>query len=517
MTKLTDLPEEALAELLGLQVDKASKWLQIARSISDGSYPPWMEERFGDLETSAFLRRSSVEELMRFSAEEVKDLRETGRFHRRFPYLKPEKPTDHETRIRYLRDLLADEVEFEARYPAAYEVLFGNSPAISGLPLPSFDVRILRNDPHPSIVPAGWGQNWKQAQDVGDAYSLTFERRAEGPPLVDQGLARLDFGYIRGLLLAVLSREEYAERVATELHHEAVREKVRAPARSLVRLTDLRLANTSGLKNLSELQKASRQSLESLERPITRDGVLQWKRDLLRKDAVSAERSVNEETEIARVSFAAAAILLFLDFDVPGIEDASSLLLATGTCKLAEIVQKLSRSLDLRTADLEELLAYRPEGRPPGPGQDLYQALVAYRMGQEVAEVARDLGITPYRSSPTETGDGGSGGTKHWKKTLEEKLKRGAEVEKEKYPLARAVFANRGKSRVIAKAKAAYQVHEEWAWSDPEEPAWGNVGGRISVNASTNSGLEVTKAYVQLGSCLHRGLNPYPTIPNFRI
>lgn len=517
VTKLTDLSVEALADLLGLQVDKAGKWLQVARSISDGSYPPWMEEWFGDLETSDFLRRSSVEELMQLSVEDVEDLRRTGRFHRRFPHLKPEQPTNDATRIRYLQDLLADEVEFEARYPAAYEVLFGNTAAISGLPMPSFDIRVLRNYPRPSVLPAGWSGAWKQAQDIGDAFSFTFERRTEGPANVDQDFARLDLGYVRGLLLAILGREEYAERVATELHHEAVRERLRAPSSSLVRLTDLRLATAPELRNLAELEKASLRSLESLARPITRNMVLKWKQELLRKDTVSANSSADEETEIARVSFVAAAILLFLDLDVPGVEDASSPVIARRTCDLAENIHKLSRHLDRRAADMEKLLAYRSEGRPSAHGQRLREALVAYRMGKEASDVARDLGINPYSPSPSEPGGADFGGTKHWKKSLAEKLARAGEVEQEKCPLAAAVFANRDKPRVAFKSRVAFRVYEEWCRLGPEEPPWGNVGGRIGVNASTYFGLEVTRAYVQLGSCLRRGLVPDPTHPDFRI
>lgn len=517
MTKLTDLSEEALADLLGVRADKAGTWLQVARSISEESFPPRLEKWLDELETSAFLRRSSVEELMRLSVEDVEELQRTEIFYRRFPYLKPERPTNDETRIRYLRDLLADEMEFESRYPAAYEVLFRNSAAISGLPLPSFDVRVLRNDPRPSVLPAGWFEDWKQAQDVGDAYSLTFERRAPGPANVDQDFARLDIGHIRGLLLAILSREEYAERVATELHHEAVREKLRAPARSLVRLTDLRLATAPELRNLAELEKALRRSLESLGRPITQNVVLKWKRDLLQRDAVTADRPPEEQTEIARVSFAAASILLFLDLDVPEVEDASSPVLARRTRDLAGNIQKLSGHLDRRAADMEKLLAYRSEGRPSGPGQEVYEALIAYRMGKEIAEVARDLGITPYSFSPSESDVRDFGGTKHWKRSLEKKLKRGGEVEKEKYPLATAVFANHGEPSVEAKAKAAFQVCQEWLQLGHEELNWDSVGERIGVNASTDAGLEETKAYVQLGSCLRRGLDPDPTSPNFRV
>jgi hypothetical protein len=138
-------------------------------------------------------------------------------------------------------------------------------------------------------------------------------------------------------------------------------------------------------------------------------------------------------------------------------------------------------------------------------------------MGMKLDTIAKYLGITPYQSSPSEPGGSDHGGTKDWKIKLAAKLERGAELEKEKYPLATAVFANRHKPRIEAKARLAYHAFREETQQPPSEERWlwPNTGSRINLDASTDSGLEVVKAYVQLGSCLERNLNPFPTLSNF--
>ena len=74
--------------------------------------------------------------------------------------------------VRHLRGLLGAKVEFEARYPAAFEVLFPLALLILlvGLSI-LFVARILKNAPALSVVPAGWNQDWRVAQDSGDAFS----------------------------------------------------------------------------------------------------------------------------------------------------------------------------------------------------------------------------------------------------------------------------------------------------------------------------------------------------------
>jgi hypothetical protein len=517
MTNLKNLTAPELAGLLGLPLEKARRWLEVAQSLS-------VEEDalsvrlFGDLESATSLRRSSVKELMELSVEEVERLKRTGEFHRRFPYFERKRPNDPEARLRYLRELLGGEAEFEARYPAAFEVLFQGSEALRGLPLPSFDVRVPKNDPRRSVLPAGWHQDWRMAQESGDAFSETFGQRTPADKEVDQGFAPLDLGYMRGVLLTVLSREEYAERIATEVHNEAVREGLGAPAQSAVRITDLRLAASPESEDPDTLKNELRPLLDRLERPITANKVLQWKWDLLWADEdARGRRSEDTETQITRISFSAAALLLFLDFRMPKLEVASSFILATQISELAGIVRKLSRSLNANAKKLETLLAYRAQHRPSTPGQAFYDALVAYRMGAEPGNLASSLGMTPYRSSPSESGGADWGGTKDWQVRLAEKLARGAEIEEQKYPLATAVFANRHKPRIARKALMAYNTYDRETMLRPEEEysPWPTVGERIRVSGSTDSGIEVIEAYVQLGSCLELGLSPFPARSDF--
>jgi hypothetical protein len=525
MTKLTDLSEQELATLLDLPLDKARKWLEVAKSISNAakiykselykvqpSLSKWLEL---ETESAASLQRSSVKELMGLSVEEVEQLKRTGELYRRFPYFKRKAPTDADTRLRYLRDLLRYETEFQARYPVAYELLFGRSEQIGGLPLPSFGIRILHHEPQDNVFPAIWFQKSKRSPKSGDAYSLLSGGKLEGDKKVDQSLAPLDLGYMRGVLLAILSREEFQERIATELHDEALREQLGTPAQSSVRITDLRLALAPGLENLECLKKALRPLFDSLGKPITPERVLQWKWELLRGDEkMKGEEPEDTEAKITKVSFAAAALLLFLDFDMPGIEEASSLVLTEQIGKLAKLIQTLSKSLNTNAKELEKLLAFRGRHRPPTPDQKFYDALIAYRMGAEWRKISNDfLGTKDYKSSPSEPGGSDHGGTKHWKAKLAAALERGINVEKEKYPLATAVFANRFKPRIKANARFAYHAWGEEIQLPPsEEPwLWPNTGSRINVDASTDSGLQVVQAYVQLGSCLERNLNPFPT------
>jgi hypothetical protein len=177
----------------------------------------------------------------------------------------------------------------------------------------------------------------------------------------------------------------------------------------------------------------------------------------------------------------------------------------------------LSKSLETNAGKLKKLLAFRDRSRPPTPGKDFYQALVAYRMGEEPRDVAKALGMKPYRSSPSEPGIYDQGGTREWKKRLEERLERGARVEVQKYPRAASVFRNRAKLRIARKALRAYRAYQRETTLRPEEEysPWPAVGDRILVSSSTDWGLEVIEAYVQLGSCLKRGLDPFPTRSDF--
>jgi hypothetical protein len=213
-----------------------------------------------------------------------------------------------------------------------------------------------------------------------------------------------------------------------------------------------------------------------------------------------------------RVSFAAATLLLFLDLDMPGVERASPLQLATQVAELATIVRSLERSLESNAKKLQKLLAFRERNRPPASGRKSYEALIAYRMGEGPRQVAEALGMTPYKSSPSEPAKG----TREWKRRFEERLQQGARVEKQKYPHAASVFRHRDKPRIAWKALLAYRTYETERLSRPDEQSpWSRTGEAIRVNPSSDWGFEMLHAYVQLGSCLQRGLDPFPTRADF--
>ena len=98
-------------------------------------------------------------------------------------------------------------------------------------------------------------------------------------------------------------------------------------------------------------------------------------------------------------SFAAAALWLFLDLDMPNVERASSYRLAEQIESLASLIRKVSRRLGCSTADSGKLIANRSSGnRLELPGNN-HLALQQYRMGRRnLEEIAEWLGITPYSS-----------------------------------------------------------------------------------------------------------------------
>jgi hypothetical protein len=69
MTKLTDLSEQELAALLDLPLDKARRWLEVAKSVSEREviykHQPWFSKWLElESESATSLQRSSVKDLM---------------------------------------------------------------------------------------------------------------------------------------------------------------------------------------------------------------------------------------------------------------------------------------------------------------------------------------------------------------------------------------------------------------------------------------------------------------------
>jgi hypothetical protein len=472
--KLADLSAQELAELLNLSVGEARHWL------TQNDEFPWIH----------------------LPVAGVRRLLDSGEFyelcHPFLQYLKV--PRDVGCRWRQLRKLLWGQPEFETRYPAAWKALFpekARKKEVLGLPLPSFGIRVMRQWHGNYVAYAG------ELKDSSDAFSWTVDFREMGDPPIEQDFRRLNWGYLRGTLLAILTREEFFESVRhlpdrDIAIHEGLFEGLGAPAQSPIRLTDLRLA--SGL-DPGLLKCCLEQPLRLLSRPITREQVIQWKQQVLENPTELAEQGFgDQDTALGGVSFAAAALLLFLDFGMPEMPTASPYRLSEQIESLATVVRKLMDSLDSATKDLEQLLANRGAGKPPRSGSEYYEALHLYRMGQSLEDVAQFLNIEPYSSKTVK-------GTKSWKKKVKEKLYLGEQIEREQFPRAAEIFAHSDNPHVERKALIAYlefvrQAHET-SWDD----LCLYIGGqKIQVNARTQRGFEITRAYIQLGSCLVRGI-----------
>ncbi len=483
-------------------------------------------------------------------------------------------PEEAVGKLERLRNMLAWEPEFEARYPEAYKELFtppfmgigGEHREGTGLPLPSFGVRILRSEPKSVVRSRG-------NEHLADAYSTSYFYREMGEIPIPQSPLRVEKGYLRCILLAVADREEYFERIdpsrryssvpeefvdlltsfrdrltrerSTELPDSSSQERIDflrrpnfsegdgsgIPEASYVRLTDLRLAYHFPHLHLKEVLILI---FDSLEKPLQPEGVVEWKRKTLKGGLEMGERMLRKlerelssgqepsaqekrqreqelegiPTLMAVVSFATAALCLLLDLGVPGVREASSYRLGEQVEELATIVRDLRENLDRGTDELESLVANRSAGRPLRSEEALYTALVRYRLGKVGSEdLATELGYTPYSSS---TGKG----TRSWKKRVNEKLARAVEVERSYHPRTAAILANKDDPHIGDKAARAYRTYlaelEGVAGSYP----WIEVGREIGVSAGTQRGMEEIRAYVQLGSCLERGIpTPVPYLP----
>jgi hypothetical protein len=441
----------------------------------------------------------------------------------------------------------------------------GDSVFSGKLVLPSFGISVTRSDPSASVVPAGWG-NCDIAPDSGDAFSVSYLSYKAEISVADQDFLNLDPAYLRRILLRILDGEEYQE---VKEHHQAqirLEERpdlpegqnptswnlrlVRDPdPRAQVRITDLRLANAVTPVTLT---RALETTLTSLPLPVTTDGVLRWKYEVLEgrrpqelelreEEKASRRRSrggrshtgsiftvklttkeedeydqrwsrvmEQEDNRVKVVSFTAAALLLLHDLDMRNLKQAKYDDLKKGVEAVAEIVRVLTKNLDKCMDDLSKVLANRPGkgGSDPNPYAKYFTALVLYRMGCPLQKIARRIG-----TNPRVVRDYASRGSKNWKQSLLKELQRGAEIEREKFPQAAAVFDNRNDESVRASALKMYRKYRN-AWDrsvaidylDSMEMSDALLGGMPASKRRV-----VDNAYIQLGSCLENGIDPIPT------
>ena len=100
---------------------------------------------------------------------------------------------------------------------------------------------ILRHNPSPTVFPPD------QPVGEGDAKSATYPLHGEmGLPPVNQALGPVEGGFLNGVLLAILGREERAANIMYSRNFEEdLLEGVEGTDKPPVRITDLRLAYTS--------------------------------------------------------------------------------------------------------------------------------------------------------------------------------------------------------------------------------------------------------------------------------
>ncbi|MDP9476909.1 MAG: hypothetical protein M3R38_14690 [Actinomycetota bacterium] len=388
-------------------------------------------------------------------------------------------------------------------------------------------------------VPAGWGTA-DLAVDSGDAFSVSYLHHLKGEAFtVDRAFEGMDPAFLRRALLRVLDGEEYEAiqdhhnaQLACEFETEASGER-RVPryrfvassegpeAVAQVRITDLRLA-----KNLKPkvLERDLKSALPDLPVPVTTDGVMRWKHETLRKPKAmrtAAELGQNEKwyeeegERIASVSFAAAALCLFLDLGVADVKEAERDGLAVRVRELADLTRELTFHLDKTVDRLSKLLGTGKGGRPPDPDIKYSAALVLYRMGHPLVEVAQRIGLSPVISKKLKgsVADDESRGNKNWKDGLRRAIERGIEVEREKFPVAAEVFSRREDEPIKQQAFELYREYREGHGRVSVADHLPHLHDGDDLLTPRNEGAQRLNALIQLGSCLANRRDPLrPTL-----
>lgn len=396
--------------------------------------------------------------------------------------------------------------------------------------LRSFGISVTRSDPSSVAIPAGLSKADLWALDSGDAFSVSYLDAKRGATTASQDYMRLDPGYLRRVLLRILDGEEYQEIVR---HNDAklgpvfeselpegqrptlkdLRFAENPDPRAQVRITDLRLAND--LTPVA-LRRELKTVLGNLQLPVTTDSVTRWKYETLKTHKTllkkphewSASEDKVESIRVIAVSFTAAALLLFFDLDMGRLAQAKHADLAKLVETLLKMIQVLIEDFDRHTGKLLKLLERSEGGRPPHPAAKHYTALVLYRMGRPRRQIADRIGIT----SPPSAYDEARDYNKNWNNQLSAVIERGFEIEKEKFPRAAAVFARTNDERVRAKALETYHSYLDRAgWSEAAQYlASVDIGDDLLGSMPVDESQEIYGAYVQLGSCLEKGIDPIP-------
>ena len=138
-------------------------------------------------------------------------------------------------------------------------------------------------------------------------------------------------------------------------------------------------------------------------------------------------------------------------------------------------------------------------GRPPDPQLKSYTALVLYRMGHSPRDIA-----TRMREDDTaqETFND------NWKGDLTKAIKKGIEIEQERFPRAAEVFARRDEKEIREAALSAYDKYSDPSVRGPENVSVALEDGGDLLGMPANEAEQARIALIQLGSCIKRGLDP---------
>jgi hypothetical protein len=277
-----------------------------------------------------------------------------------------------------------------------------------------------------------------------------------------------------------------------------------------VRITDLRLA-----KDLKPavFKRELKSALVNLETPVAKNGVLRWKWDTLShcktppKDprGLDEAEAAEESSRVMAVSFAAAALLLLVDLDTRKLREEGVDEMAQRVEDLYNVMRKFSESLDVCTKELSKHLAGNPANRPPDPEAKHYTALVLYRMGHPLYKVGWRVGIN---SSVPKFGIKGS---QNWKGNVRKFIRLGVEVEQQRFPRAADVFRRSHDEAVQKKAIEAYHDYVD-SWGEHlifMELQDLQEGDELLGGVPANEEEQVNNAYLQLGSCLINGKDPF--------
>jgi hypothetical protein len=384
--------------------------------------------------------------------------------------------------------------------------------------LPSFDIRLPRSDARAMALPRKWGVAEIAAPRSGDAFSVSYYYTTNDF-VADQDFMPLDEGHLRRLLLEIFSREEYtdildhynySENRWFEVAERGSSEPGEGEPTPQVRITDLRLA-----KDLKPavFKRELKSALVNLETPVTQNGVLRWKWDTLShyktppKDppGLDEAEAAEESARVMAVSFAAAALLLLVDLDTRKLREEGVDEMAQRVEDLYNVIRKLSESLDVCTKELSKHLAGNPANRPRDPEAKHYTALVLYRMGHPLYKVGWRVGIN---SSVPKFGIKGS---QNWKGNVRKFIRLGVEVEEQRFPRAAEVFRRRHDEGVQKRAIEAYRGYvtswgEHLTFMELQDL---DEGDELLGGVPANEEEQVNNAYLQLGSCLINGIDPF--------